>query len=232
MLVHIKQREVHDGSGETMTVQEIIDRVLFMAEECGAEHTPATVLGYINDGLDDLAPAAKMLDSLTIALNIVNGKATIIIQDGVPLDVAHEFLNVYFTPTGGERQLLRRLPMADWVSCGWKLTANVLTLQKLPSDSGTADVEFYGKMAHVSDLDDVPPLPEQYHNLLVLYCCAKIQEREPLLETRRDFISEYAYNKQLFAIQRTWDMEPQHRWLIRQDKAFGFAGSSKRKGGV
>jgi len=208
-----------------MTVQQIIDRIRRQTEESSVAYADAVLIDYINDALDDLTPVAKMLQSKSgIALTISSGNATIIITSDANLVKQHEVVNVYLTPTGGVEERLRRLPVGDLVSRGWWLFADRIELRNLGVTTGTARVEFYRKLAHVSAAADVPELPDQYHNLLVLYGCAKIQEREVAATLKRDFAAEYLAGRQLFALQRTWEMEPQNRPFIQQARLFSLLG--------
>lgn len=206
-------------------MQEIVELVWEQTEENDTTYPSDVLTDYINRALDDLTPVAKMLNCVSgISLDITDGKAVISILGNPSLSAAHEFLNVYFTPAGGAEERLRRLPVGDTVSRGWVLTAQEIQLRNLGADSGTARVEYYRKLSHVAKPEDTPELPDQYHNLLVLYSCARVQEREAATELKRDFANEYVAAKQLFALQRIWDMEPQHRNIIRQARVLGLLG--------
>jgi hypothetical protein len=208
-----------------LTVSDINTLVRQQTKESAATYPDTTLIGYINSGLDDLTPVAKMLSQkVGIALTISGGAASIDISSDPDLSTAHEFVNVFLTPTGGAEAPLRRLPDSDTVSQGWLLTASAIVLQNLTATGGTARVDYYRKLAHVSATTDTPALPDQYHNLLVLYCCARIQEREMVLAVKQDFLADYLAAKQAFAVQRIWDMEPQNRPIVRQAYILGLLG--------
>lgn len=204
-----------------MRVSEIIKLAETKSEET---YDIDTWLGFINAALDDLTPVAKLLKTVTISdVNIVSGGAEITIAD-TDLDKAHEILTCYAAVTLPEplpKKQLRRLTMNDQVSTGWKLTYEKLILQGM-KDAAKADVtvDFYKKIPHVNydedtGVDDVPELPEQYHSLIVLYACAKSQQKEEELSDKNDFFTEYLMGKNSMALDRIWEMEPQNRKFIR-----------------
>lgn len=205
-----------------MTVAEIIALAQQQAEEV---YDDPTWISYINACLDDLTPVAKVLksrDGLTV--NLTNGSGVIDILADTELKKAHEILYVY---AGGN--MLRRLPVTDNVSQGYKVYADKIILQGLNGTSTTCRIDYYQKLQHVSsladDLETVSGLPSQYHNLIVLYCCAKSQQKEEELNDKVDFYNEYMLGKQQMAIERMWQMEPQNRKFIRRARIAALLGA-------
>jgi hypothetical protein len=207
-----------------MTVQEIIDLIWSQTEENGTTYPKEVLMGYINLALDDLTIDAKMLDNAPdIPVTVTNAKAVLRIFDTPVLATVHEMVDVFFKPDGGKEERLRKLPSGDIVSRGWVFTSSELQLRNLGllSGTGSAHLVYYRKFKRVTAPEDVPELPEQYHNMLVLKGCALVQEREASTDLKRDFLYEYTLAKQAFSLQRMWEMEPQHRNLIRQVRAIG-----------
>jgi hypothetical protein len=160
----------------------------------------------------------------------VSGNGSINIAADADLSKAHEFLNVYFKPTGGiKTQLKGPLPISNIYTRGWKQTAIELILQQCGSvATGTVDVDFYKKLTHVTDVNDTPEVPDQYHNLLILYCCAKAQQKEEELNDKNDFYSEYTRGKNGLALERIWQMEPQNRKYIRKARIAALIGGASQ----
>lgn len=176
-----------------------------------------TWIKFINAALDDLTPIAKMLKSKSgVAVTLTDGNANISLQTDEDLAKAHEILQVYFTPTSGTKRQLRKLSVHDTYSEGWTVDSAYLNVQNAGSVNGTLSVNYYEKLQHVAAAEDTPDLPEQYHNLLVLFVCAKSQQTEEELEDKNDFYAEYLTGKMNFAAERLRIMEPHKRKLIRQ----------------
>lgn len=204
-----------------MNVQEIITLAQMKSEEV---YDDPTWIGFINAGIDDLTPIAKLLKTVTLeAETLVSGyvEINIVADPANGLEEAHEVLSVYATvtdPVGGKRKQLRRLNMNDNISQGWKLTYDKLIIQHLGADvvEATIEVDIYKKPDHVEDMEDIPEFPAQYHTLLVLYICAKSQQKEEELNDKNDFYAEYIMGKNGMALDRIWETEPQNRKFIRK----------------
>lgn len=211
-----------------MTVQEIID---FCQQQVQEVYDAPTWIKYINAALDDLTPVAKMLKSKDgIPVTPANGRAVIELASDADLAKLHEAIAVYYTPTGGSQEQLARLPWTDNVSKGWKRDATSIVLQGVSGTSGTVKVDYYKKLDHVTSTADTPELPEPYHNLLILYVCAKSQQREEELNDKNDFYAEYLMAKKAFALDRIYEMEPHMRRLIKKARVAMLLGGET--GGV
>ncbi len=206
-----------------MTVAEIIAAAQLQAEEV---YDDPTWISYINMALDDLTPVAKVLKKKeNIRVTLTNGRqGTINIATDQDLSQAHEFLNVF---ANGE--MLRRLPVTDNVSKGWKLLAGEILLQGLSGTFATCRVDYYQRLKHVrllsDDIETISGLPAQYHHLIVLYCAAKSQQKEEELNDKNDFYSEYMLGKRQLAIDRIWEVEPHNRKFIRRARIAQLIGA-------
>lgn len=209
-----------------LTVLDIINQAREQTEENAATYPDPVVLNYYNAAIADLTPVAKMLTSqenVALVIQINNATAQL------PM-TAHEIVAVYFLPVGGVEVLLRQIPPHNPVSRGWVQLANQLRIRNgapIPPGS-TIRVDFYRRLLQAASLTDTPDLPPQYRNLLVLYCCAKIQERAAMLPIKNDFLAEYLLAKQQFALQRIWDMEPHNQTAIAQLRNTGLLGGGRR----
>lgn len=191
-----------------MTVSEIIAMCQTLVEE--TYDTPIWV-AYINAALDDLTPVSKLLRTKTgIAVTLINGRAVVNLADDADLAKAHEIRAVYFLPGGTNREQLRRLPPENYSIKGWKRDSTSIILQNLgAAQAGDAiDVDYYKCAEHVAASNDKPEIPPEYHNLLVLYACAKSQQKEEELSDKNDFYAEYLQAKQAYALDRLQAMEP------------------------
>lgn len=199
-----------------MNVTEIITLAQMQAEEV---YDDPTWIAFINAAIEDLTPVAKLLKTITLASQVITSGAATIALSGTLAD-AHEFLSTYVTvllPAPLARRQLRRLSMNDNISQGWKLTYENLILQGLgTATSADVGVDIYKKPARVTLLADIPEIPVQYHNLIVLYICAKSQQKEEEINDKNDFYAEYLMGKNGMAIDRIWETEPQNRKFVRK----------------
>lgn len=205
-----------------MTVAEIIAAAQLQAEEV---YDDPTWMSYINMALDDLTPVAKILKrEENVSVTVSDGKGEIDIINDDELSQAHEFLNVY---ANGE--MLRRLPVTDNVSKGWKLVTGKILLQGLTGTSATCRVDYYRRLTHVSsladDIETVSGVPAQYHPLIVLYCASKSQQKEEELNDKTDFMNEYIIGKRQMAVDRIYEMEPHNRKFIRKTRIAQLIGA-------
>lgn len=205
-----------------MTVAEIIALTQVQAEEV---YDDPTWISYINMALDDLTPVAKVLrkkENLNVTLT--GGQGTINVAADQDLSQAHEFLSVF-----ANSEMLRRLPVTDNVSKGWKLITGSILLQGVSGTAATCRVDYYQRLKHVSSLSDdvetVSGLPAQYHPLIVLYCAAKSQQKEEELNDKNDFYSEYLLGKRQMAVDRIWEIEPHNRKFIRKTRIAQLIGA-------
>lgn len=209
-----------------MNVEELINQAQIRTEEIYSE--PEWV-GFINAALDNLTPVARMLKRIVIPdQNPVDGAIQIELADYSELVDAQEILYAYYKSTDPLLETetkLKLLAVTDSYSKGWRLTSTHLIVQGIEdSEEGDILVDVYKKLSHVSDKTDVPELPEQYHQLIVMYMCSLSQQKEEELEDKRDFYGEYLAGKQEMALDRIWQTEPHNRKLIREARVFSQIG--------
>ena len=209
-----------------MLVSDIIRKAELQADE---SYETSDWIDFINAGLDDMTPVIKLLKSKSgVVVTLSSGNGSVTISSDADLAKAHEFINVFFTPTAGVQEQLKLLPYKDNYSKGWKLTSATIDYQNCGSSSGTSKIDYYQKLQHVSlltdDLATVAGLPEQYHELVVLFCVARSQAKEEELSDKQDVYSEYLGKKNNMSIDRIWAMEPQNRKFLRKARIAALIG--------
>lgn len=198
-------------------------------------------LGFLNAALDDLTPVAKMLYKATISglSPDEDGDITINIPGNNELKHSHEIITVYYKSTDPVRKekKQKRVSIGDEYSPGWKQLVDELIVQNVQdSNEGNVIVYFYKKLAHIEYKEDVngdmetstaeaiPELPEQYHQLIVMYMCSISQQKEEELEDKQDFFGEYMLGKRQMAMERIWEMEPHNRKYIKEARVLSAVG--------
>lgn len=210
-----------------MTAAEVIALAQLQSEET---YDDPTWLKYINACLNDLTPLMKLLNKKEgISVTLTNGNCSISISSDADLAKAASFLNVYFTPSAGSIEQLRRVPVSDNTSKGWKLTQTSIDLQNCGSVNGAARVDYYKRLQPVSltsdDLLAVTGLPPEYHHMVVLYCVAKSQQKEEELDDANNAYAEYQLGKKQLLYDRTWEMEPHMRRYLKRAKVAMLGGT-------
>ena len=211
-----------------MTGHDVIALAQLQSEE---DYDTPTWLKYINACPDDLTPVIKLLDKKeNIAITPTEGNASVLIADDDDLVNAHSILAVYFAPTDVSPKQLRRLPFGDNASEGWKLTAESILYQNIGTTAGTSRVDFYRRLRPLANVDkDLAAdagLPVEYHNLVVLFCIAKSQQKEEELEDANNAYAEYQIGKKQLFLTRTWEMEPHMRKHIKKARIAAILGAS------
>ena len=209
-----------------MLVSDIIRKAELQAEE---SYETSDWIDFINSALDDLTSVVKLLKSKSgVEVTLTSGNGSVTISSDADLAKAHEFVNVFFTPTEGIQEQLKLLSFKDNYSKGWKVTSTDIQYQNCGSTSGTSRVDYYQKLQHVSlltdDLATVTGLPDQYHEIVVLFCVARSQAKEEELNDKQDVYNEYLGKKNSMAIDRIWMMEPQNRKFLRKARIAALIG--------
>lgn len=219
-----------------MKVSDIIVIAENLAEE---KYLQPVWLGWINSGLDDLTPVAKILKVWDSGPLAVVDNEVVINFAGIDLEDAHEILNLHFkitVPVGIINRFtqLRRLPVNDFESQGWKMVSGKITIQGMDDnvDGIEVKVDYYDRLKYVTDPEEdltQTGLSTKYHSLILTYVCAKSQQKEEELEDKGDFWNEYLMAKAVMAMDRTWEMEPQNRKLIRKARIMTWFGGARNE---
>jgi hypothetical protein len=149
---------------------------------------PGDSLGWINRALDDLSPYAKHQKLHTI--NTESG----IKKYSLPEDLI-EITQLVDEDKG---QLFNLLPMTDFTSYGYKLWGKELILQPIPKESKELNLYYYGRLPHLVNPDDVPEIPSQFHDLLVLYAVSRYMYSDEEESMQQNAMQEYFMRKDQF----------------------------------
>jgi hypothetical protein len=150
----------------------------------------ADINGWLNRCLDDLTPVANYQKSAVI--NIVADQK----EYPLPLDL----VTIAFL-IDGERQL-STVPINDFGNSGYKFWGNNIILQPVPKDAKTLDLYYQARLPHLVNADDVPAIPEEYHDLLVLYAVAKAKYQDEEESMQNNAMNEYYARKNEFIASR------------------------------
>jgi len=219
-----------------------VEHMIFEAQTRTEEIYPAEKwVGFLNAALDDLTPVAKMLYRVVIEDQEPDEdeKIVINISDHEELKKTHEIITAYYKSTDPERKekKQKRVSVGDEYSPGWKQTMDELRLQGVRNSSrGDIVLYVYRKLGHIDyqeaegggmhedTAQAVPELPDQYHQLIVMYMCSISQQKEEELEDKEDFFGEYMIGKRQMAMERVWEMEPHNRKYIKEARVFAAIG--------
>lgn len=186
----------------------------------------------INKCLDELTPLAKVSKRKTdISIIVTSGAVTIDVSADADLAKAHEFLNVYAkVGTATTYTKLKRLAVDDEVSKGWKVIGEDIYLQGLGTAGATdkAQVDYYQKLTNVtvSTLSTEPEFPSEYHHIVFEYMVAMSADRE--FRQTSDHYVLYLRNKDAFALDRIWMMEPENRGAIEAIRLANKLGADRQ----
>jgi hypothetical protein len=163
-----------------MNLKKIIDEI---NKDIDDDLDNDILTGWINRALDDLTPYARYKKKTTI--NVLTG----VTDYTLPSDL----LDVEIV---GEN--IPRLPLNDFNHVGYKVLGNALTLQPEPTDDYTMDVIYNATLPYLVNNEDVPAIPSNFHNLLILYVIAKFKYQDEELGFQSNAMQEYERKKQDF----------------------------------
>jgi hypothetical protein len=149
----------------------------------------ADITTWINRALDDLTLVTRYKKKTSIPL--VNGVS----DYTLPTD----FLDTKLVTINGPTKL-DRLPLDDFTSTGYKVLGNVLSIQNTPKTSGTIDLIYLATLPHLSGDNDIPMIPVNFHDLLVLYTVGKAKFVDEVTDMQRIALQEYERRKQDLSI--------------------------------
>lgn len=140
--------------------------------------------GWINRALDDLSLVAEYTKKVT--LNVIEG----VTDYELPSDI----LKILVVGKN-----IRKLPINDFHSLGYKIIQDTLTLQPEPTEAQTIDVVYTAPLPHLENNEDVPKIPSNFHNLIVLYVVGRHEFQDEEYEPKTLADSEYDTKKSEFA---------------------------------
>jgi hypothetical protein len=146
----------------------------------------ADITGWLNRALDDLSPYAKLKKSAVLSL-VPNQK-----QYTLPTDLM-EIVHIF----DGSLKM-NRIPMDDFYSYGYKQWGNAIIIQPTPQETKNLDLYYHARLPHLVNPDDVPAIPEEYHDLLVLYAVAKAKYQDEEESMQVNAMNEYYARREQF----------------------------------
>lgn len=189
-----------------MTVLEIIAQAEHISQET---YSNSLWVIKLNMALQDLTPVAQMKEVISNkTLTVSANSAELTIANDTDLAKVFEFLQVFYTPSGGTEVELKKIPLDDFVSKGWKKTATKILFQGLGSEnSGTARFIVHNRLTPIvysagppeSFTPSTPDLPIHAHYLLGLYMAAQAKKLEEETDSYAANWAEYNEGKRLFA---------------------------------
>ena len=153
------------------------------------------LIGWVNRALDDLTPYANVQKSTTITL----------VPDQKAYDVPADLLRVSYLLD--DNKPLFPVQMNDFNSYGYKRWGNQFILQPTPEEVKTLDLYYQARLPHLINSDDVPSIPEEFHDLLVLYATAMAKYQDEELEMQQEVMQRYLIRKETF-IQSQYANDP------------------------
>lgn len=150
----------------------------------------ADINGWLNRCLDDLTPVANYQKSAVI--NVVPDQK----EYALPSDL----ITIAFLIDKEER--LNPVPVNDFSSNGYKYWGNSIILQPTPKEVKTLDLYYHARLPHLVNADDVPAIPQEYHDLLVLYAVAKAKYQDEEESMQNNAMNEYYMRKNDFISSR------------------------------
>lgn len=146
------------------------------------------ITGWLNRAIDDLTPYAKYKKTADIVL----------VPDEKQYYIPDDLIEIIHLVDEDEGEIYQPILMDDFASKGFKRWGNVLRFQPIPKDSATLSLYYHAKLPHLSSPDDVPVIPEQFHDLLVLYAVARAKYQDEEESMQQNAMREYLMRKEQF----------------------------------
>jgi hypothetical protein len=179
------------------------------------------VVNDLNNALQDLFEEADLEATSGVGTNPVlltaAGQQTVNLPVNCvkPLELAWRIGGILAPVTYIDRDSYRRLSQVQ--SSGgdpapgalrWNLWGGAIWLWPIPAADGTTGgdgelvLDYYKKPAALVNDNDVPDIPEQYHNLLEVYATAKAYAKAEEGQWMQAWMQEYERGKQQMAMER------------------------------
>ncbi|WP_203289848.1 hypothetical protein [Metabacillus sp. cB07] len=164
-----------------MNLQDIITEV---ERDLDTAVPSEKIIGWANRALDDLTPIAKLQSKKTLIHSTDNNY---ILPEDL-FEIAH--LTVDGIPHD-------EVTMKDVNSRGYKVWGNILSLNPNNSDS-LIELYYYKKLNHLNNFSDIPEIPSQFHDLIVLYVIGHELFSDEEFESQEDALRRYNQRKSEF----------------------------------
>lgn len=164
----------------------------------------ADIIQWLNRGLDDLTPYAKHQKYESIQLTTG--------QKNYPLP--SDLFRIVYLMDEDRQKRFTHIPFDDFSSNGYKIWGKELLFQPVPKEEKEISLYYHARLPRLVNSDDIPALPEEYHDLLVLYAVskAKYQDEEPEMESivlreyfrrKEEFIS-FNQSNEVYTVQEVY----------------------------
>lgn len=172
-----------------MNLRELVKKTRYLVDE----HTIETdlIIGLFNDALDDLTEVSRSRKSIQFTL--VPPDKTFALPD--------DFVDINHLSLVDER--IERLSMADSLGDEYNrdtfyIDNDEIVMNQETHRERTYILDYYAHLTHLNSsvidtaLEQVPPLPKQYHRILPVYAAFKyFQNWEANPEQRNHYMQEY-----------------------------------------
>lgn len=138
---------------------------------------------WINRALDDLSIFAEYMKKTTIQL----------VEDVSDYELPLDMLKILSVGKN-----VRRIAVNDFSSFGYKTIGNTISFQPAPNKEETIDIIYTAPLPHLVNDEDVPAIPSNFHNLIVLYVVARYQFADEEYEPQSIANREYEEKKEEF----------------------------------
>lgn len=161
------------------------------------------IISEINKDTDDDFDFTVLLGWVNRALDLASDvmnyekRAILLLEEGVSdYEVPPGMMTLkYVIGSAGEYD---QIDLLDQVSTGYKRWGNIIGFQNLTETA--VEMYYYAYLPHLSDPDDVPALPFQFHDLPVLYAVSKAKYQDEELDLYSTAFAEF--NQRLRELER------------------------------
>lgn len=146
------------------------------------------IIGWLNRALDDLTPYAKYQELQTISL----------ISDQKEYSLPANIFEIVHLLDENSGISFNQIPMQDFSSTGYKKWGGKLIFQPIPKKNQAISLYYHARLPHLINPDDIPSIPEEFHDLLVLYAVSKAKYQDEEESMQNNAMQEYLMRKEQF----------------------------------
>jgi hypothetical protein len=152
------------------------------------ELSNAEITGWLNRAIDDLSPYANYQKSSTISL----------VADQKQYTLPSDLYKIVHLIDEDKMIEYHQIPVNDLRSYGYKQWGNNIIIQPTPKESKDLTLYYKARLPHLVNASDVPEIPEEYHDLLVLYAVAKAKYQDEEESMQNIAMQDYMMRKDQF----------------------------------
>lgn len=158
----------------------------------------------VNKDIDDSLPNGDItqwlnrgLDDLTHYVNLQKHQVINVYKDQSNYPIPSDLVKVVYLIDKNNKRLTQ-IPFDDFSSDGFKLWGKEIIFQPAPKEDGEMNLYYHATLPRLSNTDDIPAIPEQFHDLLVLYAVAKAKYQDEELDMQNSAWGDYLRRKDEF----------------------------------